>query len=345
MATNKKVLLTGITGFVGLHTAIQLLEKGYQVTGTLRDMKKADSIKKIIARHTSNTDKLSFVEADIQDESIWQKLMIGVDYVQHIASPFPKVMPKDENELIKPARDGNLNVLSAAAACKVKRVVIVSSGAAINYGLPKEQRSGSFDETHWTDVNSKEDITPYFKSKVIAEKAAWDFMKNDHSGLELVAICPGVILGPLLQKEFNASTNIVVKLLDGSMPALPKLGFELVDVRSIASLLVLAMEQPRAANQRYIGSAGYLEFSDMSGILKKAYPEMKIPSLKLPNFIVHILSLFDATLKPVLLDLGTERKMNNSKAVNELGWKPIKPEESVLSCAASILQLGIVKQK
>ena len=345
MANNKKVLLTGITGFVGSHTAIQLLGKGYQVIGTLRDMKRADSIKRIIAQHTSATGNLSFVEADLQDTSIWQKLMDGMDYVQHIASPFPKVMPRDENDLIIPARNGNINILSAAAAHMVKRVVITSSGAAINYGQAPEKRRSVFDETDWTDVSRKDDIAPYYKSKAIAERAAWDFIKNDNSGLELSVVCPGLILGPLLEEDFNASTNAVIKMLDGSLPAVPRIGYEIVDVRSIASLLILAMEQPQAASQRYIGSAGYLTFSDIAKILKKAYPKMKIPSLKLPNFMVRILSLFDPTLKPVLLDLGTERKMNHSKAVNDLGWKPIKPEEAVLSSAASILQLGIVKQK
>lgn len=343
MTNNKKVLLTGITGFVGSHTAIQLLEKGYRVIGTLRTMKRADSIKRIIAQHTSYADRLSFVEADITDEKIWEKLMVGVDYVQHIASPFPKIMPSDENDLIIPARDGNINILSAAAECKVKRVVITSSGAAVQYGQAPEQRSKVFDETDWTDLNQKNDLTPYFKSKTIAEKAAWDFIKNDHSGLELAVVCPGLILGPLLEEDFSASANVVIKILDGSMPMVPQIGWEIVDVRSIASLLILSMEQPQAAGQRYIGSSGYLTFNDMSGILKKAYPEMKIPSRKLPNFMVRILSLFDATLKPVLLDLGTERKMDHSKAVNDLGWKPIKPEETVLSCAASIFQLGIVK--
>lgn len=345
MTNNKKVLLTGITGFLGSHTAIQLLEKGYQVIGTLRDMKRADSIKRIIAQHTSQTDNVSFAEADIQDGNIWKKIMGNVEYVQHIASPFPKVMPKDENDLIIPARKGNINILSAAAACKVKRVVITSSGAAIHFGQPPEQRRRIFDETDWTDINRKDDITPYFKSKAIAEKAAWDFIKNDHSGLELAVVCPGLILGPLLEEDFSASTNVVIKMLDGSMPALPQIGWDIVDVRSVASLLISAMEKPQAASQRYIGTAGYLTFSDIAGILKKAYPKMKIPSRKLPNFLVRILSHFDATLKPVLLDLGTERKMNNSKAINDLGWKPIKPEETVLSCAASIFQLEIVKQK
>jgi dihydroflavonol-4-reductase len=345
MTNNKKVLLTGITGFVGSHTAIQLLENGYQVTGTLRDMKRADSIKRIIARHTSNTDNLCFAGADIQDENIWQKLMTGVDYVQHIASPFPKIMPKDENDLIIPARNGNINILSAAASCRVKRVVVTSSGAAINYGQPPEQRRRVFDETDWTDVNRKDDITPYIKSKAIAEQAAWDFIKNDHSGLELAVVCPALILGPLLEEDFSASINVVIKMLDGSLPAVPQIGFEIVDVRSVASLLILAMEQPQATNERYIGSAGYLTMSDIAGILKKAYPKMKIPSRKLPDFMVRILSLFDSTIKPVLPELGTKRKLNNSKAINDLGWKPFKPEETVLSCAASILQSGIVKQK
>lgn len=170
-------------------------------------------------------------------------------------------------------------------------------------------------------------------------------MKTDSSGLELSVVCPGLILGPLLEEDFNASANVVIKLLDGSMPAVPQIGFDMVDVRSITSLLILAMEEPEARNQRYIGSSGYLTFTDIAKILKKAYPKMRIPSRKLPSFMVHILSLFDPTLKAILLDLGTERKMNNSKAVNNLGWKPIKLKEAILSSAESILRLGIVKQK
>ncbi|MDJ1505886.1 aldehyde reductase [Xanthocytophaga agilis] len=342
MTTNSKVLLTGITGFVGSHTAIQLLEKGYQVLGTLRDMKKAEAIKRAISKHT-RTDNLRFVEADIQDPNIWRQIMADVDYVQHIASPFPKVMPKDENELIVPAKLGNIHILSAAVSNNVKRVVITSSSAAITYGQPIERRKGRFDETNWTDLNRKDDLTPYFKSKTIAEKAAWDFMQHEKSGLELTVVCPGLILGPLLAEDFSASINVVVKALDGSLPAIPQIGWEVVDVRSIAALLILAMEKPQAANQRYIGSAGYLTYSEINKVLQKAYPAKKLPSRKLPNFLVRMLSLFDATIKPVMLDLDTERKMDNSKAIKDLGWKPVKPEESVLSCAESVFQLGLVK--
>ena len=345
MANGKKVLLTGITGFLGSHTAIQLLQKGYHVVGTLRDNKRADSIRKVIERHTSAVANLSLAQADIADQDAWQPLMVGIDYVQHIASPFPKVMPRDEAELIVPARQGNLNILSAASAAGVKRVVITSSSAAISYGQPPAGRSKTFDESDWSNPDLGTDITPYFKSKTISEKAAWEFMKDDKSGMEMSVVCPGLILGPLLEQDFNASSNVVIKMLDGSMPAIPQIGFDMVDVRSVASLLILAMEHPAAANQRYIGSAGYLTFSRVAAILKQTYPKMKIPSALLPNFMVRLISNFDATLKPILLDLGTERKMNHAKAIRDLGWKPISNEEAVVSSAASILDLGIVKRK
>lgn len=346
MATNnKKVLLTGITGFLGSHTAIQLLQKGYEVTGTLRDMKRAASIKTIITRHTTAIDNLSFAEADIQNADVWMKLTQGMDYVQHIASPFPQKLPKHEDDLIIPARNGNLNILKAAAANGVKRVVITSSSSAIIYGKTKAQHSGTFDEKDWTDENSKDDIAPYYKSKTISEKAAWDFIKKDKSGLELAVVCPGAILGPVLEEDFGTSANIVIKMMDGSMPGVPKIGFDLVDVRSVADQLIRCMELPQAANQRYIASAGYLNFKQLAAILKQAYPNRKIPHRQLPDWLVRFVSNFDATLKPILIDLGgAERKLNHSKAEEELGWKPIDNKEAILACAASVLQVGIIKK-
>lgn len=174
---NKKVLLTGISGFLGSHTAIQLLEKGYHVTGTLRNIERAASIKCVIAKHTSAIDNLTFAEADITDSNVWTRLTKNMDYVQHIASPFPQKLPKHENELIIPAKNGMLNVLKAAAANNVKRVVITSSSSAITYGRPGTT-NGVYNETTWTNENSSEDITPYFKSKTIAEKSSLGFYKE-----------------------------------------------------------------------------------------------------------------------------------------------------------------------
>ncbi len=338
-----KVLLTGVSGFLGSHTAIQLLEKGYSVAGTLRDMNRADSIKDIISNHTANIDLLSFVEADLNDAAVWSRIVDGVDYIQHIASPFPRELPKNEQDLIRPAKDGTLAIMRAAARHGVKRVVLTSSTGAIVYGKDKENRSGTYTEGDWTDFHNRRDTTPYFRSKTIAEKAAWDFVRNDDPDLELATVCPGAILGPILEEDFGTSANLVIKTLDGSVPALPNIGFDCVDVRSVANLLILAMEKKEAAGERFIGSSGYLKFVDIARILKRQYPDRKVPKAVLPNVMVRLFSNIDPTLKPILNDLGVERKVDHSKAKNLLGWNPTGTEEAVIACAESALELGLVK--
>ena len=338
-----KVLLTGISGFLGSHTAIQLLNKGYEVVGTLRDIKRADEIKKIIAGHTSNINNLSFAQAELSDENVWQQLTKGVDFVQHVASPFPRELPKHEDELIIPAKNGVLFILKAAAANGVKRVVITSSSSTVLYGKPKGKESGTFDETVWTDAANRDDTTPYFRSKTIAEKAAWDFIKADKSGLELVTVLPGAILGPVLENDFGTSANIVLKMLDGSMPAVPGIGFDIVDVRSVADMLIRSMEMPEAAGERFLSSAGFLSFGDVAAILKAKYPGRKIPQRILPDFLTRVLSWFEKALAPALLDLGKQRRANSNKAKRMLNWQPIDNNEAVIACAESLISLGLVK--
>lgn len=340
---SKKVLLTGVTGFLGSHTAIQLLNKGYRVTGTLRSLKRADEIKPVIAHHTEAIDNLTLLEADLLDAEVWKEATRGMDYVQHIASPFPRMLPRHEDELIIPAREGTLNVLKAAAANRVKRVVLTSSSGAIIYGKEPDKRSGVFNEDHWTDPTNYQDTTPYFRSKVLAERAAWDFIEQDTSGMELATVCPGAILGPVLEKDFGTSANIVIKNMDGSVPALPKIGFDIVDVRSVADLLMLAMEKPEAANQRFVGSSGFMRFIEVANILRKAYPNKRIPRRELPHIAVRLFANIDKTLKPILNDLGVKREVDHSKAVKLLGWKPINNEEAILSCAQSVIDIGLVK--
>lgn len=340
---SQRVLLTGVTGFLGSHTAIRLLEKGYQVTGTLRDMDRAAAIREVVARHTPHIHRLTFAQANLQDKTQWFELTKGIDFVQHVASPFPRELPGHEDDIIVPAREGVLNILTAAAANKVKRVVLTSSSAAVTHGKTPQQLGKVYTEADWSNVNNTKDLTPYFKSKAIAEKAAWDFIREDQSGLELVTVLPGAILGPVLEKDFGTSANIVIKMLDGSMPALPKIGFEIVDVRSAADALVLAMEIPEAAHNRYLASAGFLMMKDIAQILKKSYPGRKLPSREMPNFLVRLLAKFDATLAPILLDLGVKRQVDATKARRELQWQPVSTQEAVLSCAKSIFETGIVK--
>ena len=342
MKESKKVLLTGVTGFLGSHTTIQLLNKGYHVLATLRDKSRADHIKQLIAEHTDKIDYLSIVEADLLDESIWNEILKGVDYVMHIASPFPRVLPKKEEDLILPAKQGTLNILKAASKNGVKKVVLTSSSTAITHGKEKSKRSGIFTEKEWTDESNKKDTTPYFRSKTIAEKAAWDFIKEDNSGLQLTVICPGAILGPVLEKDFGTSANIVIKSMDGSSPAIPKIGYDIVDVRSVAELHILAMESEKASGERIIASADYLTFRQVADILRENYPDRKIPKAMLPNFMVKLISNFEKTLKPILLDLDVERRMDNSKAKELLNWQPIPAREAVLACAESVIRLNIV---
>jgi dihydroflavonol-4-reductase len=342
MTDNGKVLVTGVSGFLGSHTTIQLLNKGYAVVGTLRDRNRAHEIEQVIAKHTSNVDQLSFAEADLMDGDVWLELMAGVDYVLHIASPFPRELPKREDEVVAPARIGTINVLKAASAAGVRRVVVTSSSTAIAYGREKGERSGTYDENDWTDIANEEDTTPYFRSKTIAEKAAWDFVAQDTSGLELSTICPGAMLGPVLEKDLGTSANMVVKIMDGSTPAIPRIGFDVVDVRSVAELHIRAMEMKEASGERFIGSAGYLTWKEMADILRQTYPGRKIPRATLPDFATRLISNFEPTLKPLLVELGAERRLDNSKAKRLLGWQPLSPEEAVRSLAESLINLQIV---
>ncbi|SFC64593.1 dihydroflavonol-4-reductase [Parapedobacter composti] len=339
----KKVLLTGVTGFLGSHTAIQLLNKGYDVVGTVRSKDRIISIREIIAKYTENIDNLTFAEADLNNSNVWFELTKTIDYIQHIASPFPRELPKDENDLIIPAKQGTLNILRAASANNVKRVVMVSSIAAAVYGKTKTELNNVFNENDWTDETNKNDTTPYFRSKVIAEKAAWEFMKRDNSNLQLTTVLPGAILGTVLEKDFGTSANTVIKILDGSSPALPKIGFDIVDVRSVADLLIKAMELPQAAGNRYIASAGYMTFKEIAQILKQEYPHRKIPTKELPNFATRLFSIFEPSLKPILLELGVKRLTENTKARRDLFWQPISPQEAVIACAKSVFENGIVK--
>ncbi len=277
------------------------------------------------------------------DKEVWYNLTRGIDFVQHVASPFPRELPEHEDELIRPARDGALHVLRAASTNKVKRVVLTSSIAAVMYGRKRGKRSGRYNEENWTDETNRKDTTPYYRSKTLAEKAAWNFMKTEENGMELVTVCPGAILGPVLESDFGTSANMVIKLLDGSIPALPRLGFELVDVRSVADLLIRAMEMPQAANQRFLGTTGYLRFADIAQILKEAYPGRKIASRTIPSLMVRLFSNLDKTLKPILIDLGYKREADHTKAETLLQWKPLSNREAVLSCAQSAIDLGIVK--
>lgn len=339
----KEVLLTGVSGFLGSHTAIQLLNKGYKVTGTLRNASRINELQQLIGKHTPYINNLEFVEADLSDERIWQDLTRGKDFIQHIASPFPLISPKNEDDVILPAKQGTLAILKAAAKNNIKRVVLTSSSSSVLHGKARGMENGTFDETVWADENNRNDLNTYYRSKVITEKAAWAYMQRSAPQMELVTVLPGAILGPALEKDYGNSAGIILKMLDGSLPAVPRIGFDIADVRSVADLLIRAMEHPSAAGQRFLGTSGFLTMTEIAVILRSKYPTRKIPKGQLPIWFTHLLSWFDKSLQPVMLDLGKIRKADSSKARNMLSWEPISNEEAIISCAESLLSLNLIK--
>lgn len=338
MAAKEKVLVTGASGFIAGHCILRLLQGGYAVCGSLRTPDRADEVRMALAPHVSTGD-LSFVSLDLSSDDGWEEALQGCTYLHHVASPFPNANPEHEDELIVPARDGALRALRAAAKAGVKRTVMTSSVAAIAYGV-KHTGDYVYTEQDWSDPEGG--ISAYSKSKTIAERAAWDFMETEQAGdMELSVINPGAVLGPLLASDFSSSGELVKKLLDGSVPACPAIGFSCIDVRDVAAAHYEAMLKPAAAGRRYalIGPYGWM--IDVSRILHGA--GYQSPMKRLPDLFVHILSFFDKTLRLIKSDLGVRRDISNHRLRTELGIEPRSLEEMVLSMAESMVKFEIVK--
>lgn len=338
----KTVLITGGSGFLALHIIKQALEKSYSVRTTIRNTKRESDILESL-KNTPGIENLSFYEADLMKDEGWDNAAQGCDYVIHTASPFPMSEPNHEDELIIPARDGTLRVLTAANRAKVKRAIITSSFAAIGYGHVSNELV--FDENYWTNINGP-NVSAYVKSKAIAEKAAWDFVANCDSKMELSVINPVAIFGPVLNNDFGTSVEVVEMMMNGKMPGLANVHLGIVDVRDVAELHLLAMTHVKAKGQRYLATAGEgLFFADIAKILRDGFGEKaaKVPTFVVPNFLLRILALFMANARDAVPHLSIARKGTSAKAIKELGWKPKSEKEAILSCAQSLIDFGIIK--
>lgn len=337
-----RVLVTGASGFVAQHLILQLLAKGYEVRGTLRSLKRADEVRSVLAQHDPRAKDIDFVAADLASDAGWAEAVKDCTYVQHIASPFPAVHPKDEMELIRPARDGALRVLKAAKAAGVKRVVMTSSMAAIAYGHG-DKRADVADETMWSNPDGPGN-TPYTKSKTIAERAAWDYVNGEGKGLELAVINPTGIMGPALSKDVSTSLEIPIRLMNGKTPGLPRIGFSFVDVRDVAECHVKAMEIAEAAGERFLATEGFLWFVEAAEVLRKKFPayDSKIPKRKIPDFVLKLLAVFQPIYKQTISELGLTRKASNAKASRMLGVKFRTAEDALVASAESLIQLKVI---
>ncbi len=336
------VLVTGGSGYVAGFCIAHLLQNGWRVRATLRAPQREREVREAIGSLVDPGGRLGFAVADLGSDAGWKEAAAGCTYVQHVASPLPAGAPKHDDELVRPARDGALRVLGAARDAGVRRVVMTSSTASVSYGFGSLAAPRT--EADWSDETNLADTSAYERSKTIAERAAWSFMQREGGALELTVVNPGAVVGPLLGRDFSASIDIVKKMLDGSVPGIPRFGWPLVDVRDVADLHYRAMLAPQAAGQRYIGAGRFLWMSDVAAILRQRVPARagKVPSLRLPNWVVRVSSLFDPAVRRALFELDKARPVSSDKAKRDLGWSPRPAEESIVATAESLIALGIV---
>ena len=338
--TETTVLVTGATGFIAGHCIEELLSHGYAVRGTVRNAATAGVAHlRAIARRTGGS--LEFAQASLDDDAGWAEAVRGCAYVWHLASPVPAKLPKDETELTRPAVDGTLRVLRAATRSDaVRRVIMTSSTDAIVHGHNQTDRVRS--EADWSNP---ERLAPYPKSKLYAERAAWDFAARHP--LELVTINPGLVLGPLQRNQQNTSMEAVRLLLAHKMPAVPRLSFAVADVRDIATAHRLAMETPEAAGNRYICAGPSMWMGDIAAVLDTAFGPRgyRIPTRTLPYWLMWANARFDKTIRLALSYYGVPVLVSADKAKQELGWAPRPASESIVAAGESMIHHGIVPRR
>lgn len=331
---SKKVLVTGISGFVGQHCAVELLKNGYQVKGSLRNLNKQKQVLKGLEKEIDTKGNLEFCELDLLSDQGWENAMKDCDYVLHIASPFVIAEPKDENEVIKPAVEGALRALKFAKKTGVKKVVLTSSTVA----MAGDKKQNHLSQKSWTDAKNDK-VSAYIKSKTLAEKAAWDFYNNQEGQdkLELTVINPGPIYGPTLTGNLSgASMDMIKKIITGKMPALPKCDYVMSDVRDIAKTHVLAMENAETNGQRYIVTSerpyGFVEVAQI--LNQNGFKKAK--SKQAPTFLLKILSNFDSELKGMRPFFGAKITADISPTKKTFNWEPIPFEKTIIDTAKSI---------
>ncbi|MBD3581921.1 SDR family oxidoreductase [Flavobacterium selenitireducens] len=316
-SSDTTVLVIGGSGFLGLQWVLQLLDAGYSVRTTVRALAKKGKVLQALQSAGANVSRLEFFEADLTSDKNWYTAVSGCRYVLHVASPFPADNPQDENELIVPARDGAQRVLKAAKEANVERVVMTSSFAAIGYSEP--DKTHVFSEVDWTDENAP--IPAYIKSKTVAEKAAWNFVRTQGNGLELSVINPVGIFGPVMGDNYSASVATVIKgIVDGKITESPDFTFGVVDVRDVADLHLKAMVHPDAAGERFLATSdGVMSFADVADLIRKERPqfasEINIQHKTEDSFYIS---------------------MDNQKAKNWFDWKPIAKESAILASVDSL---------
>ena len=333
------VLVTGGTGFIAGWCILELLRRGYTVRTTLRDASKANRVRAAIAnagidRSGASSPALTFFQADLTRDDGWETAITGCDYVLHVASPLGGGPNDNKDSLIAPARDGTLRVLKAAVNANVKRVVMTSAAAAARPPLDSKQPSN---ETVWSDPNDPQ-FDAYRKSKILAERAAWDFMTLEGGKTEFTTILPGAVFGPVLSTDTLGSVRIIQGLLQGQPKALPRIGFWIVDVRDLAELHIRAMSAPAAAGERFIAAGEFMWMQEIANTLcvQLGSVAANVPTRRLPNLLVKLLLPFLPNLKGLAPLLGRQFPLTSEKARRVLGFTPRAAATTIVECAQSL---------
>jgi dihydroflavonol-4-reductase len=333
------VFVSGGSGYIAGFLIRQLVNQGWTVHTTVRDLAQQATVRQRLAVDDS---RLRFFAADLKHDAGWAEAMAGCTHAAHLASPLPRGVPKDANELIVPARDGALRALRAARSAGVRRFVMTSSVAAVAYGRGRGEHR--FTEADWTDP-ALPGLTPYILSKTIAERAARDWVGAEGGDIEFCSVNPSLVLGPLWSRDYSSSLSVLQKLLDGSMPALPDIGFGVVDVRDVADLHARALAAPGMAGERFIASGPFLKLRDIARILhaQLGAQARKVPTRQLPDWLVRLMARFNPVARAVVGELGAVRHQDSSHAKAVLGWEPRPVEQSIADCARDLIALGVVK--
>jgi nucleoside-diphosphate-sugar epimerase len=341
------VLVTGASGFIAGHCIEELLRHGYAVRGTVRDTGRTEKIAHLTALAAETGGRLDFVAARLDTDEGWAEAVADCAFVVHVASPLPPSVPRNEDDVIRPAVDGTLRVLRAAAASNtVRRVVLTSSASAVNVGRAGPRTGDRYSEDDWSLVEA---CSPYEKSKTLAERAAWEFFENlpDEGRPELTVVIPALVLGPLQRPEVNTSSEIVQRLLNHSMPAVPNLGLSPVDVRDIAVAHRLAMESPKAAGNRYICGGPDLWMPDIARILAAEFgPKgFRVPTRRMPYWAMWLAARFDPALRLALGFVGRSERLSSQKAIDELGWSARPVVDTLRDTGQSLIDHGLARVK
>lgn len=340
-AVAPRVLVTGITGFLGSQVCFECLSRNYLVRGTVRSKK--DPKKLAFVEKLPNKEKLEIVEADLSKDEGWAEATKDCKYVIHVASPFPMLSPKNENDIILPAVQGTMRVIKAAKLNNVQKIIITSSVAAID---TYNKADKVLTEDHWSNLAK---VNTYCKSKHLAEKEAWTFYNSQdpNNKMEMSVINPGFILGPSLIGTDFTSGEIILKLLVNDLFGIPKVHWGIVDVRDCAIAHVNAIDNPESNGKRFICVSEGLWMEEIIKILREKYQPLgyTLPSHKVWKSTLWIASIFSKEAEEIYPMWNLAPQYDNQRSIKILGVKYRSAKDAVLGMAESLIKFGIVPDK